>query len=112
MAEGAEQRTTTAAGREVRKWQREAQQMKMKKEMEEVDSDGKIGRREVEFEEREAGQSESSAPTMLQDGGGRRGKKNVRMKKKDGVSVVGVHDGQCSGAPPFVVPPMQFSIGM
>ena len=87
--------------------------MKMKKEMGEVDSDGEIGRREVEFEMREAGQSESSAPTMLQEGGGRRGKQKVRMKKKNVAvsSMMGVHDGQCSGAPPFVVPPMQFHIG-
>ena len=29
-----------------------------------------------------------------------------RVMKKDSV-----HEGQCSGAPPFVVPPMQFVIG-
>ena len=65
---------------------------------------------------RDVGQSESSAPTMLEGSGRSKGKERAR-KKRNGVRSSGsmsgsVYEGQCSGAPPFVVPPMQFSIGM
>ena len=69
---------------------------------------------EVDQVVRDVGQSEqSSAPTMLRVSSRRKGKAGARMKK-DGVrirSMNGVHEDQCSGAPPFVVPPMQFHVG-
>ena len=63
---------------------------------------------------REVGQSESSAPTMLAKDGRRRGRRWSKMKKEASSSCKkrgGIYDGQHSGAPPFVVPPMKFSIG-
>ena len=73
----------------------------------------------VEVVLREVGQSESSAPTRLRSGGGSKTRKARKMKRdrmssKMRMEMKGcysVHDGQCSGAPPFVVPPMKFSIG-
>ena len=90
----------------------------MKKEVEGECRGSGIERDGVEVVLREEGQSESSAPTVLRSCGGRRVKK--AQQKRNGRVVVrkdengngSVHEGQYSGAPPFVVPPMQFSIGV
>lgn len=97
---------------ELRKVRHEGQPMK--KRMEGADNDGEAeGDAEV-FVMRDVGQSEqSSALTRLNVGRSRKGKQRTKTKTV-GVRCSeneGVHEGQCSGAPPFVVPLMQFHIG-
>ena len=65
----------------------------------------KNGRTSVESDGR------SSAPTRLAELKDAEAGLKIRSRKEKKFEFEGIHDGQCRGAQPFVVPPMKFVIG-